>query len=354
MCRQRQRRNCVIEALVWGGLERTLKFDASCTDRQIPGCVRLLAAQAAGLACRDPQEFKDDKRGRSHQVFDSILEGAGSGNDDSRSTDGYAGIEAEGPPRRIEAHRTAMPGNACAVPLCNWLCPSLSESSNSPYSSDAETAKEGFYFGADPVQLRACLRRMARARLLRVLPSRTGSQRLVPGAFPVAEDHRDRFIGDRRRQKEKERLIHRACLPYAPCSKMVTRFGPTSEMFAIVFTSLKWTTSASRDRSSGLGCLKAGSVILKTSPRISCRPSAFKPWLSSDLTNPSDEPNHAPGYVQVAIAGIMIGSFCLVEPSLAAVSVVPTRARGTLTSTTSQCSPWSRRPAVPLPRINRA
>ena len=126
-CRQRQRRAeaiSVIEALIGGGLERTLNFDASCTDRQIPGCVRLLAAQAAGLACRDPLEFKDHTRRRSHQVFDSILEGAGSGNDDSRSTDGYAGIDAKGAPRRIEAHTIAMPRNACAVPLCKWLCPS--------------------------------------------------------------------------------------------------------------------------------------------------------------------------------------------------------------------------------------
>ena len=177
------------------------------------------------------------------------------GSDDSRSTDGHAGIDAGGPPRRFEAHRTAMSGNACAVPLCKWLCPSLQEIFNSPDSSDAETVKAGFYFAADPVQWRAFLRRMARTRLLRVLPSNKGSQRLASGAFAVAKDHRDRFIGDRRQQNEKERLIHRACLPYTSkleriCSKVASRFGSISEMFAITFTSFKWTTNVSRDRSS--------------------------------------------------------------------------------------------------------
>ena len=110
-------------------------------------------------------------------------------------------------------HVPSLSANGCARLLL--------ESFNSPDSSDAETAKAGFYFGADLVQWRACLRRMARARLLRVLHSNTGSQRLVSGAFAVAKDHRDKFIGDRRRQNEKERLIHRACLPYAPRLKRV-------------------------------------------------------------------------------------------------------------------------------------
>ena len=191
--RQRQRRaeaKSVIEALILGGLERTLNFDASGAKRQIPGFARLLAAQAAGLACReDPVEFKPDKRGRSRQIFDSILEGACFGDNDSRLIRGYAGVDAGGPPRRIEAHRTAMPHDACAVLLCKWLCPSLLESFNSPDSPDCETVKTGFYFGADPVQWRACLKRMARGRLLRVLPSNAGTQRLASGAFAVAKDH---------------------------------------------------------------------------------------------------------------------------------------------------------------------
>ena len=35
--------------------------------------------------------------------------------------------------------------------------------------------------------------------------------------------------------------------------------------------------------------------------------SALKPWLISDLTDPPSKPSRAPGYVQVAIAGIMMG-----------------------------------------------
>ena len=77
--RQRQRRaetRSVIEALILGGLEQALNFDASCPERQIPGSARLLASQAAGLACReDPLEFKADKRGRSRQVFNSCVLG---------------------------------------------------------------------------------------------------------------------------------------------------------------------------------------------------------------------------------------------------------------------------------------
>ena len=205
-----------------------------------------------------------------------------------------------------------MPGNACAVPLCKWLCPSLLESFNSPDSSDAETAKAGFYFGADPVQWRACLRRMARARLLRVLPSHTGSQRLVSGAFAVAKDHRDRFIGDRRRQNEKERLIHRVCLPYAPRLKRILLKNGYSlrlnlrdvrdcfYLFQVDDKRLKRQIIGPRVPESWFSDIENESKdFLPT--------SAFKPWLSSDLTNPPDEPNHAPGYVQVAIAGIMIG-----------------------------------------------
>ena len=138
----------MIEALTLGGLERALNFNASCTVCQIPRSARLFAAQAAGLACReDPLEFKGDKLARSRQVFDSILEGVWSGSDDSNSSDGCAGVDGGGPPRRIEAQRLAMPENACAVPLRKWLCLSLLESVNSLESSDAETGKAGFYVG---------------------------------------------------------------------------------------------------------------------------------------------------------------------------------------------------------------
>ena len=54
-----------------------MNFDDSCAKRQIPGCARFIAAEAADLACReDPLDFKADKRGRTRQVFDSIREEA--------------------------------------------------------------------------------------------------------------------------------------------------------------------------------------------------------------------------------------------------------------------------------------
>ena len=109
-----------------GGLERTLNFVGSCAERQLPGCARLLAAQAAGLVCsEDPLEFKAHKRGRSRQVFDSIPEGLSFGNVPKHFVGGCAGVDAGSPPRCIEAHRVAMPEKACIVPLSKWLRPSL-------------------------------------------------------------------------------------------------------------------------------------------------------------------------------------------------------------------------------------
>ena len=52
--------------------------------------------------------IKADKRGRSRQVFDSILEGVSFGSVEKHSVGGYAGVDAGSPPRRIEAHRIAM------------------------------------------------------------------------------------------------------------------------------------------------------------------------------------------------------------------------------------------------------
>ena len=53
-----------------------------------------------------PLEFAADKRGRSRQVFDSILEGLSIGNVEVGR---YPGVDAGSPPRRTEAHRIAMP-----------------------------------------------------------------------------------------------------------------------------------------------------------------------------------------------------------------------------------------------------
>ena len=146
---------------------------------------------------------------------------------------------------------------------------------HSPDSSGAEMVKAGFNFGADPVQWRACFRRMARARLLRVLPSDTGTQRLASGAFAVAKDHR-RFIGDRRRQNEKERLIHRVCSPHAPRPKRIQLKNSYSLRLDLrdvrdCFCLFQVDDEPLKGRSSGLACRKICPTILRASPRISCR-----------------------------------------------------------------------------------
>ena len=91
----------------------------------------------------------------------------------------------------------------------------------------------------------------------------------------VAKDHRDRFIGDRRCQNEKERLIHRACLPYAPRSKgILLKSGDYLRLILRdvrdCFYLFNLTTSASKRISSASECPRTGSIILKMSPRISC------------------------------------------------------------------------------------
>ena len=222
------------------------------------------------------------------------------------------------------------------------------------------------------MQWRACLRRMARARLLRVLPSDTGTQRLASGAFAVAKDHRDRFIGDRRRQNEKERLNHRACLPYAPMLKRILLKNGYSlrlnlrdvrdcpYLFQVGDERLKRQIIGPRVPEDWFSDLVNGSEDFLPN-------SAFKPWLSSDLTDPPSKPSREPGYVQVAIAGFMMerqkrgggptdGSFCLVEPSLRKVSCFrrhlsrASQCSGMSTLTTLRCWQLSRRPTGPPPR----
>ena len=198
-CRQRQRRSevrSVSEALILGGLERALNFDARCAKRHIHGCVQLIAAQVAGLACRaDPLELKAGKRGRSRQVFDSILEGARNGSDDRLL---IGGIQWSRCWRTASSCRGPQGCHARKCMRCPslqvGLCPSLPASFNSPDSHDCKTGKAGFHFGADPVQWRACPSLMARARLLRVLPSDTGTQTRIRsfcgGEGPPKQIHR--------------------------------------------------------------------------------------------------------------------------------------------------------------------
>ena len=140
--------------------------------------------------------------------------------------------------------------------FAHGCAPLFRRASTGPTSRDCETGTAGCDVGADPVQWRPCLRRMARARLLRVLPSGTGAQRLASGSF---------CGGDRHRQNEKERLIHPA--------KVKT--NPARERGCSLRLNLRdvrdCLTSASEGRSSAPECPRTGSTILKMSPRIYCR-----------------------------------------------------------------------------------
>ena len=116
----------------------------------------------------------------------------------------------------------------------------------------------------------------------------------------MAKDHRDRFIGDRRRQNEKERLIHRASLPYTPRLKRILLKNGYSlrlnlrdacdcfYLFQVDDERLKRQIIRPRVPEDWFGDLDNESKdFLPT--------SAFKPWLSRDPTNPPDESNHVPG-----------------------------------------------------------
>ena len=71
------------------------------------------------------------------------------------------------------------------------------------------------FFAVTQQHWRAC--RMLRCKLACVLPPSSLDPRLASGAFAVAKDeHRDRFIGDRRPLNSRERSIGRAHLPSCP------------------------------------------------------------------------------------------------------------------------------------------
>ena len=66
-------------------------------------------------------------------------------------------------------------------------------------------------------QWRACVRRMLRCKLVRILAPNSLNPRIASGAFAVAKDEdRDRFTGDRRPLNSRERSIGRAHLPHCP------------------------------------------------------------------------------------------------------------------------------------------
>ena len=201
-----------------------------------------------------------------------------------------------------------MPENACAVPLRKWLCPSLLESYNPPEGSDVEAGEAG----PAMAQCRACLRRMARARLLRILTSNSGTQRLASEVFAVAKDRPDRFVGDRRCQTERERLIHRAGIPYAPrLKRILLKKGSSLPLNPrdVRDCSYLFQVDDKRLRKQIIGLRVPESWFnnLDDEAQDFLLASTFKPWLSSDLTRPPNKASRTPGYVQVAIAGNMMG-----------------------------------------------
>ena len=78
------------------------------------------------------------------------------------------------------------------------------------------------FFAVTQQQRRACIRRMLRCKLARILPPSSVNPRLASGAFAVAEDEsRDRFIGDRRSLNCRERSTGRAHLPNCPRQRLL-------------------------------------------------------------------------------------------------------------------------------------
>ena len=127
----------------------------------------------------------------------------------------------------------------------------------------------------------------------------------------MAKDHRDRFIGDRRRQNEKERLIHRACLPYAPrLKRILLKNGYPLRLNLQDVRDCFYLFQVDEER------LKRQIIGPRVpedwfkDPENESKDflpiSAIKPWLMCDLTDPPCKPSRSPGYVQVAIAGIMM------------------------------------------------
>ena len=112
----------------------------------------------------------------------------------------------------------------------------------------------------------------------------------------------DRFTGDRRRQTEKERLS-----VLAVCAEVKT--NPAHERGYSLRLNLRdvrdCLKSASQARSSRVP--EDWFTDLENKSKDLLPISALKPWLISDLTDPPSKPSRAPGYVQVAIAGIMMG-----------------------------------------------
>ena len=179
-------------------------------------------------------------------------------------------------PRRIEAPRIAMPGNACAVSLCKWLCP---------------------FWRALTRRIGPMPRRSKQVSILELIPCNGGpTQGEWRGpAYSEASlqtlDHNDsrpELLRWRRITETgsldtagstKERPIRRACLPYAPrLERILLKNGYSLRLnfrdFRDFFYLFQVDDKRLKDRSWSVGCPKAVSVILKTSPETSCRRAA--------------------------------------------------------------------------------
>ena len=92
----------------------------------------------------------------------------------------------------------------------------------------------------------------------------------------MPKDHRDRFIGDRRRQNGKERLIHRACLQYAPrLERVLLKNGYSLRLNLRDVRDCFYLFQVDEERlKRDPKCPKVGSMTLAMSPKISHRLTA--------------------------------------------------------------------------------
>ena len=143
------------------------------------------------------------------------------------------------------------------------------------------------------------------------------------------------------------------------CSRTDNRFGSIFVTFVIASTFFQVDEERLKRQFIGLGVPESWFSDIDDESKDFLPINGFKPWLCSDLTNPPDEPNHVPGYAQVAIASIMMGTktqwrpyrtptddnSCLVEHSRNRVycslerPFLVMRSSGMCTSTTLQSSP---------------
>ena len=192
------------------------------------------------------------------------------GNVEKHFVRGNAGVDAGSPPRRIEARGMAMRKHALSL-FASACARLFSKASTHQTTRSGKRPKQGSILEPIPcsgghVSVEwhgpVCSESWLRYR----------NARVASGIFAVLKDHRDKFIGDRCRQSEKERLIHRAFLPYAPRLKRVLFTNGSSLRLNLrdvryCFYLFRLTKNASRGKSSDPECPKVGSMTLTMSPR---------------------------------------------------------------------------------------